>query len=78
MSKNRDEEKKKHLVHEKNVNKRPPLWAYQKTKDRSLMRERKRYWRRSKLGKKLKNKAGKQKRKHGGRMTHKTRDRIYR
>ena len=54
VAKNKDQKKKEHLVHERNVNKKPPLWTYQKTKDRSLVRERKRQWRRSKLGKKIK------------------------
>jgi len=59
MSKNKDQDKKEKLIHETKVNKRPPVWVYLKTKDRSKMRERTRHWRSGNVGKKIKKKVKK-------------------
>lgn len=56
MARSKSAEEKKHLTHALIINKRPPIWTYLKTKDRDKMRERKRHWRTSKLGKKIKKK----------------------
>jgi len=56
MAKNKDKLAKDQLIHETNVNKKPPVWVYVKTKDRGKMRERTRHWRRGKIGKKNKHK----------------------
>lgn len=60
MARNKDKTKKEQLVHEKNVNKKAPVWIYLKTKDRDLIRGRKRHWRSApKVGKKNKKKVKK-------------------
>jgi len=56
MAKNKDELKKEQLIHETKVNKKPPVWVYLKTKDKSKMRERTRHWRSGNVGKKNKHK----------------------
>ena len=45
--------KKGHLVHAFRINKRAPVWTYLKTKNRDLIRGRKRQWRTTKIGGKI-------------------------
>lgn len=52
---------KKHLSSAARKNKRATIWAYLKTRDRSLLRERKRNWRyqKMKIAKKIRKSGGK-------------------
>lgn len=49
MARRKEKKFKEHLTKALNKNKRAPVWIYQKTKDRSLIRGRKRRWRYDKL-----------------------------
>lgn len=53
MARNKDEEKKRHLIRERNANKRAPVWITLKTASRDFIRRRTRNWRSGKLGKKI-------------------------
>lgn len=53
MGSKKSARKKEHLVHAFRVNKRAPVWTYLKTKNRDLIRGRKRQWRTTKIGGKI-------------------------
>jgi ribosomal protein L39E len=59
MGSKKSQKKKAHLVHEYRTNKRAPVWTYLKTKNRDLIRGRKRHWRTTKIGHRIKRKMDK-------------------